>query len=154
MKHYNTLRRYFPELPLLPDPYTIAGRGAKHYDWEPPGDHYEVLHPIEERNVWHRIEPERWRGHLLRLYKRAVYERKRDLQRHKDEARAAKRHPPTNCRLDGHRVLWDPPNIEDGEAPQCYWIEGEERTGNGRRSSPPSTRRDPRRLFLILRWHR
>lgn len=135
MRIYNILRRFYKDLPELPNPRQLRLKGDHDYHWKPPYDHFVFLNPIERRNVWHRIGPERWRGYLIRLYKKAVYERKKALQHEKDKAKAANRHPPTNVRRNGRLIKWDPPG--KGETPECYWVEELMSDGNWTRLQPP-----------------
>lgn len=115
-RHWDLMRRYYPQLPELPDPETTDD------SWRPE-DPDAFFGPIAELNAWGKIQPEEFRGTLLRIYKRLEYEKKRDRVRARDEERAKRRFPPSNCRREGNKVLWDPPNVTGGEEPQCYWVE-------------------------------
>lgn len=137
MKIYNIFRRFFSDLPALPDPSTLTPKGKHDYDWIPPTDPLTYLGPIDRRNLWHRIHPERYRGFLIRMFKRAVYEEKKRARDAEDERRAKLRAPPTNVRREGQRVRWDPPDLEGGEAPAFYWVEGQLSNGEWTRFQPP-----------------
>ena len=139
-RYYDMLRRYFTDLPELP-PNTIDD------DWR-PDDPDAFFEPIARRNAWSKIEPERFRGTLLRIYKRLQYEAKRNVQRAEDERRAALRGPPTNCRREGNVVRWDPPDLDGGETPECYWIE-QERNGEWTTLQPPVYHYEPREKALL-----
>ena len=126
MNIYKRLRLFFPDLPELPDP------GSPEVEtWEP--DSPAELEPIERRNVWHRIEPEEFRGRLIRMWKRHMYDQVKAERDALDARKAANRHPPRNCSRENNTVYWDAPN--EGEAPAWYWVE-EQRNGSWTRLQP------------------
>ncbi len=127
--YYTMLRRYYPQLPELPDPSAVDD------NWRPE-DPDAFFGPIADLNAWGKIRPTAFRGTLLRIHKRLQYEKKRAGQRAEDDRRAALRGPPVNCRREDNTLYWDPPDLEDGEAPECYWV-SEERNGEWTQLQPP-----------------
>ena len=139
MSHYETLRRFYPDLPKLPDPDSIDIES-----WTPENPR-EFLEPIDRMNVWHRIEPEALRGRLLRIHNRLLYEDKKAAQDAEDDRKAALRGPPTNCRREGsngHLLRWDPPSIDGGEQPESYIVEAF-RNGEWTTLQPPIYPHEP-----------
>lgn len=137
MRIYNLYRSYFKDLPELPDP-----RKVDISTWT-PDDPVAAIHAIDSRNLWHRI-PQPIRIRLRRL----EYEEKKKRIDAEDDRRAALRGPPTNCRVElGAFVTWDPPDIEGGESPECYFVEAE-RDGEWTTFQPPIYPWEKRRRVL------
>ena len=136
MRIYNLLRRYFRDLPALPDP-----RKVDIATWTPE-DPVAYIEAIERRNVWHRVP-----GPIRIRLRKLQYEEKKRRVDEEDARRASLRGPPTNCLRLGYILRWDPPDIEGGEDPECYWIECE-RNGEWTTLQPPIYPWDRREKIL------
>ena len=133
------LRKHLTDLPELPSVQEIDEMDVDNWTPEDPA---AVIEAIDRRNVWHRID------NRLRLrLKRIQYELMKEARLEEDRKRAALRGPPTNCRRNGYLLEWDPPDIEGGEKPECYFVEGKYK-GEWTTFQPPIYPHEPLRKML------